>query len=83
MVPSQPKAGDWLGEQRSSQKMAEKSKLPVVKPGDDARQAAAEKIMRLRALRLAKEAADRDAVSVKVRKRPRPSAVEDAPTAIE
>jgi hypothetical protein len=82
MVPSQPKAGDWLGEQRSSQKMA-KTKLPVVKPGDDARQAATEKIMRLRALRLAKEAADRDAVSVKVRKRPRPSVVEDAPTAIE
>jgi hypothetical protein len=83
MVPSQPKAGDWFGEQRSSQKMAKKSKLPVVKPGDDARQAEAEKIMRLRALRLAKEAADKDAVSVKVRKRRSAGRVEDAPAAIE
>ena len=43
MVPSQPKAGDWFGEQRSSQKMAKKAKLPVVKSGDDARQAEVEK----------------------------------------
>jgi hypothetical protein len=74
MVPSQPKAGDRaVGERRSNQKMAKKSKPPVVKSDDLARHAEAEKTMRLRALRLAKEAADRDAalrnaVAAKVRK---------------
>jgi hypothetical protein len=53
--------------------MAKKSKPPVVKSDDLARQAEAEKTMRLRALRLAKEAADgdaalRNAVAAKVRK---------------
>ncbi len=63
--------------------MAKKSKLPVVKSDHDARQAEAAKIMRLRALRLAKEAAERDAVSVTVRKRRPAGRVEDAPAAIE
>ena len=74
MVPSQPKAGDRaVGERRRNQKMAKKSKPPVVKSDDLAPHAEAEKTMRLRALRLAKEAADRDAalrnaVAAKVRK---------------
>ena len=68
--------------------MAKKSIPPVVKPDDDARQAEATKILRLRALRLAKEAADRDAAllnaaALKVRKRLPAGRVEDAPPATE
>ena len=61
MVPSQPKAEDRPSASRGAIRNGEDTKSCVVKSDDDARQAEAAKTMRLGALRLAKEAADRDA----------------------
>jgi hypothetical protein len=83
MVPSQPKAEDRPSASRGAIGNGEDTKSCVVNSDDAARQAKTEKTMRLRALRLAKEAADRDAVSVKDRKRRPAGRVEDAPAAIE
>jgi hypothetical protein len=61
MVPNQPKAEDRPATSRGKIRNGEATKSRVVKSGDDARQAEAEKTTPLGALCLAKEAADRDA----------------------
>jgi hypothetical protein len=61
MVPSQPKAEGKPSASKGEIRNGEATKSCVVKSDDGPRQAEAAKTMRLGALRLAKEIADRDA----------------------
>lgn len=61
---SQPPPGGESRRRAEEQfKMTKRENPKVVKPGDDARQAEAAKTTHLRALRLAKEAADKNAAN--------------------